>query len=49
MLYTFSLNNHLLLVIPESFPVFAVGDGANVGGHGYFGIKADVLNWNESG
>jgi hypothetical protein len=49
MLYTFSLNNHLLLVIPECFPVFAVGDGTHVGGHGFLETKADVLNWNESG
>jgi len=49
MPYTFFLNNQLLFLIPESFPVFAVGDGSNMGGHSFLETKADVLNWNESG
>ena len=43
MPYTFFLNNQLLFLIPESFPVFAVGDGTHVGGHGFNKSVVDVF------
>ena len=45
----FFLHNQMLFLIPECFPVFAVGDGSNMGGHSFLETTVDVLNWNESG
>jgi hypothetical protein len=40
----FFLHNLLFLLIPERFPVFAVGDGSHVGGHGFFETSVDVAH-----